>query len=228
MTGGHPAPLPVISISFNSQGAAYRSPATIRAIAIISPRKQHHDPHRRAAHGDTGPDLDGARFRDSAEPVPDGCLYVQRHVQTIAAPTANLTNGSIIGADARRQYRSRLRLQNQRDTQTSYDTALHYMDSIIPTPGNGATSTKPMEFLFLVTDGVVDEPVGSASGSGDVADVTTTGASGWPADTQANVSSSLKGNVSSTRLSRRSIPRRAPRSRRAASRSRCSTRPICR
>ena len=78
---------------------------------------------------------------------------------------------------------------NQRDTQTSYDMALSYMEGILPTPGNGATASTPMEFLFLVTDGIEDEPVGSASGSGDVADKTTSGASGWPAGTQANVKS---------------------------------------
>jgi hypothetical protein len=86
---------------------------------------------------------------------------------------------------------------NQRDAQTSYDTALSYMDSIIPNSGNGSSLASPLEFLMLVTDGVQDEPVSSSSGSGDPADPPS---SYLPANNQHNVANSLGGNVSSGRL----------------------------
>ena len=120
--------------------------------------------------------------------------------QTIAAPTTNLTSGATSVQQLANNIDLAYAYYDQRDTQTSYDTALKYMSGIIPTPGDGSTTAKPMEFLFIVTDGVVDEPVGSASGTGDAADTWNTGASGWPANTKANVKSTLTGNVSSTRL----------------------------
>jgi hypothetical protein len=86
---------------------------------------------------------------------------------------------------------------NQRDTQTSYDTALSYINSTMPNPGNGTSSTSPQEFLFLVTDGVGDEPVGNGSGSGDPYDTPT---SYLPANTQPNLTNTLSGNVNSKRL----------------------------
>jgi Flp pilus assembly protein TadG len=86
---------------------------------------------------------------------------------------------------------------NQRDTQTSYDTALTTINNVMRDPGDGTTAALPQEFLFLVTDGAEDEPVGSGSGSGDTQDkLAATGTA--PAST--NLSSSLKGNVNSTRL----------------------------
>jgi hypothetical protein len=48
-----------------------------------------------------------------------------------------------------------------------------------------------------VTDGVEDEPVGSASGSGDPADKTS---SAPPLNSQPNLANSESGNVSSKRL----------------------------
>lgn len=86
---------------------------------------------------------------------------------------------------------------NARDAQTSYDTALRSINSIMPNAGNGSSSASPLEFLFLVTDGVQDAPVGSASGSGDPADPPS---SYLPANNQPNLSNSLAGNVSSGRL----------------------------
>jgi hypothetical protein len=86
---------------------------------------------------------------------------------------------------------------NARDAQTSYDTALRSINSIMPNPGNGSSTASPLEFLFLVTDGVQDAPVSSSSGSGDPADPPS---SYLPANNQPNLSNSLAGNVSSGRL----------------------------
>ncbi|MBO9098620.1 MULTISPECIES: TadE/TadG family type IV pilus assembly protein [unclassified Rhizobium] len=48
------------------------------------------------------------------------------------------------------------------DAQTSFDTALTTLNTTIPTPGNGYTSSSPQKTLFFVTDGVGDsiKPVG--------------------------------------------------------------------
>jgi Flp pilus assembly protein TadG len=86
---------------------------------------------------------------------------------------------------------------NQRDAQTSFDTALSYINSIMPNPGSGAGPTTPQEFLFLVTDGVEDEPVGSASGSGDPADPPS---SYLPLNNQPNLANTQTGNVNTGRL----------------------------
>jgi Flp pilus assembly protein TadG len=83
---------------------------------------------------------------------------------------------------------------NQRDAQTSFDTALQYMNNIIPNSGNGSSPTVAENFLFLVTDGVEDAPVQGCSGSGDPADPP---ASYLPLNNQPNISNSLAGNVSS-------------------------------
>jgi Flp pilus assembly protein TadG len=82
---------------------------------------------------------------------------------------------------------------NQRDAQTDFNTALTHINSIMPNPGDGSSSSSPKEFLFLVTDGVSDMPVGTVSGSGDPPD---TPLSYQPPGTQPNVSNSLPGNVS--------------------------------
>jgi Flp pilus assembly protein TadG len=84
---------------------------------------------------------------------------------------------------------------DQRDAQTSYDTALQYMNNIIPNSGNGSSPTVAENFLFLVTDGVEDAPVQGCSGSGDPADPPS---SYLPANNQANIANSLTGNVSSS------------------------------
>jgi hypothetical protein len=86
---------------------------------------------------------------------------------------------------------------NARDAQTSFDTALSYINGIMPNVGNGSSLASPLEFLFLVTDGVEDAPVSSSSGSGDPADPPS---SYLPANNQANVANSLSGNVNSGRL----------------------------
>jgi hypothetical protein len=86
---------------------------------------------------------------------------------------------------------------DQRDAQTSFDTALSYMNGIIPGGGNGSSLSSPLQFLMLVTDGVEDVPVGSSSGSGDPADQP---ASYLPPHNQPNVANSLTGNVNGGRL----------------------------
>ena len=86
---------------------------------------------------------------------------------------------------------------NARDAQTSFDTALSYINGIMPNVGNGSSLASPLEFLFLVTDGVEDAPVSTSSGSGDPADPPS---SYLPANNQANVANSLSGNVNSGRL----------------------------
>ncbi len=113
--------------------------------------------------------------------------------QTVAGLTTDLTT---VASDA-----SAIDLAyayyDQRDTQTSYDTAIRQINSIMTDPGSGSSSTAPEKFLFLVTDGVEDAPVGSASGTGDTQDPvspSTTGA------TSTNLSNTLSGNVNSTRL----------------------------
>ncbi|SDR46867.1 Flp pilus assembly protein TadG [Rhizobiales bacterium GAS113] len=86
---------------------------------------------------------------------------------------------------------------DQRDAQTSFDTALRSVNAIMPDPGDGSSPTSPREFLFLVTDGIEDAPAGGNSGSGDPPDKPT---SYLPPNSQPNLSNSLTGNVNSGRL----------------------------
>jgi Flp pilus assembly protein TadG len=86
---------------------------------------------------------------------------------------------------------------NQRDAQTSYDTALTYINNLMPNPGNGMTPSAAQEFVFLVTDGVEDEPVSASSGSKDPPD---TPLSYLPPNNQPNLSNTHAGNVNSGRL----------------------------
>lgn len=88
---------------------------------------------------------------------------------------------------------------NQRDTQTSFETALSYMNGIIPNPGDGSSTNSPAEYLFIVTDGAVDQPVGSGSGSGDTPDRWSNGSLAVPSNNQPNLVSTLTGNVNGTR-----------------------------
>jgi Flp pilus assembly protein TadG len=113
--------------------------------------------------------------------------------QTVASLSADMPSVSTSANAIDLAYAYR----NQRDAQTSFDTALSYMNSTIPNPGSGAGQTTPQEFLFLVTDGVEDEPVGSASGSGDPADPP---ASYLPLNNQPNLANTQTGNVNSGRL----------------------------
>ena len=117
-------------------------------------------------------------------------------VQTIASLSSNLTNVATASSAIDLAYA----YYNQRDTQTSYDTAISDIYSAMPTPGDGSTASQPMEFLFFVTDGVEDEPVSSGSGKGDPQDRWA-----WPSSAryptgQLDIANKLNGNVNSTRL----------------------------
>ena len=50
------------------------------------------------------------------------------------------------------------------DWATNYDNAMSSVNTQMPNPGNGTNQTgdKPQEVLFIVTDGVEDELIGSA------------------------------------------------------------------
>ena len=137
---------------------------------------------------------------EAAETVPNQfgmSLYTFSDTfQTLSSLSPNLTAVRNAAANIDLAYA----YYNQRDAQTSYDTALSYINQTMPPGGTGASSTQPAEFLFLVTDGVEDEPVGKGSASGDPADTWSTGASGAPPNTKSNISNSLSGNVNSTRL----------------------------
>jgi Flp pilus assembly protein TadG len=109
--------------------------------------------------------------------------------QTIAPLSTNMSNVASDAAAIDLAYA----YWDQRDAQTSFDTALSYINGIMPNAGNGTSPASPQEFLFLVTDGVEDEPVGSASGAGDPADLP---ASYRPPNSQPNLANSQTGNVS--------------------------------
>jgi hypothetical protein len=113
--------------------------------------------------------------------------------QTVASLSADMSSVSTSANAVDLAYAYR----NQRDAQTSFDTALSYMNSTMPNPGSGAGPSAPQEFLFLVTDGVEDEPVGSASGSGDPADPPS---SYLPLNNRPNLANTQTGNVNSGRL----------------------------
>jgi len=121
-------------------------------------------------------------------------------VQVVSSPLTNLNAGSPNVKTLADNIDLAFAYYNQRDTQTSFETALQTLNGIMPTPGDGTTSTAPSSFLFIVTDGVQDQPVGSASGSGNVADMLSPGNTGGAvADIRPNLRSNAAGNVSSTR-----------------------------
>ncbi|MDB5509953.1 MAG: Flp pilus assembly protein TadG [Hyphomicrobiales bacterium] len=116
--------------------------------------------------------------------------------QSIAALTTNLTSVQTAANAIDLAYAYR----DERDTQTDFSSTLSYMDALIPAPGDGSSTSNPMKFLFIVTDGVEDKPVKSASGTGNKPDYWKNGTSGWPTGTQVNKANTTNGNVSSTRL----------------------------
>ena len=129
---------------------------------------------------------------------------------TISALSNNLTSGTSSVQTLASKIDLAYAYNNQRDTQTSFDTAFHYMNSAIPSPGDGSSVSKAQEFLFIVTDGVQDQPVNAASGAGNVADpykncgsCTTNGNGSYTDDNgntvQPNIFSSTVGNVNGTR-----------------------------
>jgi hypothetical protein len=125
-------------------------------------------------------------------------------LQVISKPLTNLTSGSPNVKSLADNIDLAYAYYNQRDTQTSFETALTTMNGIMPTPGDGTKQNAPTAFLFIVTDGVQDQPVGAASGSGNVADAVSSllGNSGnsGQLDIRPNLYSNEVGNVSSTRM----------------------------
>ena len=122
--------------------------------------------------------------------------------QTISAPITNLATGaySVYGLAANIDLA--FAYQNQRDTQTSFNTALRDANAAIPTAGDGLTPGAPLQYLLFVTDGVGDEPVKAASGTGNPADLIAPISTFTPPSvaSQANILNNANGNASSTRL----------------------------
>ena len=88
---------------------------------------------------------------------------------------------------------------DQRNSQTDFDTALQYMNNIVGTGGDGSNSASPNKYLLIVTDGVQDQPVGSASGSGDRPDHKPSpnqSQTSPPSDAMPNLANTHTGNVS--------------------------------
>ncbi len=124
-------------------------------------------------------------------------------VTTISTLSTNLINGSPNVKTLAGNIDLAYAYYDQRDTQTSFDTALSTLNSAMPTPGDGSSSLLASEFLFIVTDGVQDQPVGSKSGTGDKADTIATNSTYFPPSgvtTLPNLYSAKSGNVSSARL----------------------------
>ena len=85
---------------------------------------------------------------------------------------------------------------DSRDTQTSYDTAFSYISALIPKSGDGMSSTSPISYLFVVTDGVQDQPTGTGSGSKDQPDkwVAPSTDTSPPKNASPNLANTLTGN----------------------------------
>ncbi len=92
---------------------------------------------------------------------------------------------------------------SQSNIQTSYDTAFSYMTDIVGRGGDGSSATSPIKYLFVVTDGVQDQPTAGGSGSGDRADhwaPPNDNITSPPSDAKPNIANTLKGNVNPQRL----------------------------
>ncbi|MDF2114776.1 pilus assembly protein TadG-related protein [Roseiarcaceae bacterium H3SJ34-1] len=123
-------------------------------------------------------------------------------LQVISSPLTNLTTGSPNVKSLADNIDLAYAYYDQRDTQTSFETALTTMNDIMPSPGDGTKQIAPSAFLFIVTDGVQDQPVMSASGKGDVADAIAPGSTYVDpgVEVRPNLYSNAVGNVSSKRL----------------------------
>ena len=111
--------------------------------------------------------------------------------QTIAPLSSNMSSVSSAtgGVDLAYAY------QNGRDFQTSYDTALTYINSIIPAPGGGSSASSPREVVFMVTDGVEDEPTGASSAADTPETYSPKYTGTLPPRSQPNVSTTSNSNV---------------------------------
>jgi Flp pilus assembly protein TadG len=88
-------------------------------------------------------------------------------VNTIQTLTSNLTTAgnAAAGIDVLEVYdNSCLTSSNcNNDTDTNFPSAMSAINTIMPTPGTGATNSTPQKILFLVSDGVEDDNSGSCS-----------------------------------------------------------------
>ena len=88
-------------------------------------------------------------------------------VNTIQTLTSNMTTAAnaAAGIDVLEVYdNSCLTASNcNNDTDTNFPSAMSAINSIMPTPGTGATGSTPQKILFLVSDGVEDDNSGSCS-----------------------------------------------------------------
>lgn len=73
----------------------------------------------------------------------------------ISSLTSNLANASSAASGIDLMTTSYQNYNNDQDT--PFDSIMTQMNSVIPTPGTGASSSSPQKVLFLVTDGVADE-----------------------------------------------------------------------
>jgi Flp pilus assembly protein TadG len=80
---------------------------------------------------------------------------------TIQTLTSNLTTASNSAAtiDVLEVYKNNCLTSSNcnNDTDTDFDTAMSDINSTMPTPGTGSSTSTPQEVLFIVTDGVDDK-----------------------------------------------------------------------
>ena len=122
--------------------------------------------------------------------------------QTITGPTINLATGPTSASALAGNIDLAFAYNDQRDTQTSFDTALTSVNQAISTGGDGLTANAPLQYLLMVTDGMQDEPTRTASGTGDPADPIAPLSTFIPPAVQSsgNVANNANGNATPTRL----------------------------
>jgi Flp pilus assembly protein TadG len=88
-------------------------------------------------------------------------------VNTVQTLTSNLTTAgnAAAGIDVLEVYdNSCLTSSNcNNDTDTNFPSAMSAINTIMPTPGTGASTSTPQKILFLVSDGVEDDNSGACS-----------------------------------------------------------------
>ena len=88
-------------------------------------------------------------------------------VSTVQSLTSNMTTAAnaAAGIDVLEVYDNNcLTASNcNNDTDTDFDLAMSAMNTIMPTPGTGASTSTPQEVLFIVSDGVEDDNTGVCS-----------------------------------------------------------------
>jgi Flp pilus assembly protein TadG len=88
-------------------------------------------------------------------------------VTAIQSLTSNLTTAanSAAGIDVLEVYDNNCLTSSNcnNDTDTNFPTAMSGINSIMPAPGTGTSTSTPQEVLFLVSDGVEDDNTGTCS-----------------------------------------------------------------